>query len=169
MDGIKGHILGSIKLYPHFSRQLSDWILPAPQVNLWIKYVILCVDSPLVCYFRRNRCSSCRCEERAKNCDYLHVSIHNTTNISSIANRRAGWDYRQNIHVSYTDKFGVPPIFNHPIGAKDMDVEEWQAGHQWIHGWPAIAKPSIDVVGAPLAPNSFFVLWSLLSFEFFVL
>ena len=43
------------------------------------------------------------------------------------------------MYISYIDQFVVAPIFNYLIGAKDVDVEEWQAGHrQAIHGFRAI-------------------------------
>ena len=45
---------------------------------------------------------------------------------------------RKKLHISYVDQFVVPPIFNYLIGAKDVDVEEWQVGHPrmaWVRGW----------------------------------
>ena len=56
---------------------------------------------------------------------------------------------RKILHISYIEQFVMPPKYDYLIGEKDVDFEEWQAGHPWIHEWPAIAEPSVDV-GPPI-------------------
>ena len=101
-----------------------------------------------------------RCEERAKTMIICTFSFTTQRISFRSQTKEQGEILCKKLNISYIDQFVVPPTLNYLIEAKDVDIEEWQAGQTWIHGWPAIARPSLDVgpsidgLDPPLVPNT---------------